>query len=116
MEVVRNIQLNLEVPEDAHSVLDATFEQFRQPTQHVADTGWNDDPTKIENTKNTLDKPIQKDEQTGLQASLVQSARDLATTRSAAAKTTSSKTLRGLANLSFEETLSCTTGSLHHSL
>lgn len=29
MEVVRNIQIRLDVPKDAHSVLDATFEQFR---------------------------------------------------------------------------------------
>jgi hypothetical protein len=29
MKVVRNIQLKLDVPEDAHSVLDETFEQFR---------------------------------------------------------------------------------------
>lgn len=39
MEVVRNIQLKLDVPEDAHSVLDETFEQFRHAAQHVADTG-----------------------------------------------------------------------------
>jgi len=32
MEVVRNIQIILDVPEDAHSVLDKTFEQFRQAT------------------------------------------------------------------------------------
>jgi hypothetical protein len=61
MEVVRNTQRNLELPEGAHSALDATFEQFRQVTQHVADTGWNDDPTKIEDINNTLHKPIQKD-------------------------------------------------------
>jgi hypothetical protein len=54
MEVVRNIQLKLDVPEDAHSVLDETFEQFRQAAQHVADAGWSDDPTEIEDTKNTL--------------------------------------------------------------
>lgn len=54
MEVVRNIQLKLDVPEDAHNVLDATFEEFRRAAQHVADTGWGDDPTEIGDTKNTL--------------------------------------------------------------
>ena len=54
MEVVRNIQLKLDVPEDAHSVLDETVEQFRQAAQHVADAGWSDDPTEIADTKNTL--------------------------------------------------------------
>jgi hypothetical protein len=39
MEVVRNIQLKLNVPEDAHSVLDETFERFRQAAQHVAGAG-----------------------------------------------------------------------------
>jgi IS605 OrfB family transposase len=80
MEVVRNIQLKLDVPEDAHSVLDETFEQFRQAAQHVADTGWSDDPTQITDTKNTLHEQtytaVRK--QTSLQASLVQSARNLA--------------------------------------
>src|SRR6056297_3656376 len=80
MEVVRNIQIKLDVPEDAHSVLDATFEQFRQAAQHVADAGWDDDPTQIEDTKNTLHDQTYADvrEQTSLQSSLVQSARNLA--------------------------------------
>ncbi|QLH78340.1 IS200/IS605 family element transposase accessory protein TnpB [Halosimplex rubrum] len=80
MEVVRNIQLKLDVPEDAHSVLDETFEQFRQAAQHVADAGWSDDPTQIKDTKNTLHEQTYTTvrEQTGLQASLVQSARNLA--------------------------------------
>ncbi|MFB6117348.1 RNA-guided endonuclease InsQ/TnpB family protein [Halosegnis sp.] len=80
MEVVRNIQLKLNVPEDAHSVLDETFEQFRQAAQHVADAGWDDDPTQIEVTKNTLHEQTYTAvrEQTSLQASLVQSARNLA--------------------------------------
>jgi transposase len=80
MVVVRNIQIKLDVPEDAHSVLDATFEQFRQAAQHVADTGWSDDPTEIEDTKNTLHEQTYSTvrEQTSLQASLVQSARNLA--------------------------------------
>lgn len=80
MVVVRNIQLKLDVPEDAHSVLDATFEQFQQAAQHVTDTGWNDDPTQIEDTKNTLHDQTYTEvrAQTSLQASLVQSARNLA--------------------------------------
>jgi hypothetical protein len=80
MAVVRNIQLKLDVPEDAHSVLDATFEQFRHTAQHVADTGWDDDPTEIEDRKDTLHDQTYVDvrEQTSLQASLVQSARSLA--------------------------------------
>jgi len=80
MEVVRNIQLKLDVPEDAHSVLDETFEQFRQAAQHVADAGWSDDPTEIEDTRNTLHEQTYTTvrEQTSLQASLVQSARNLA--------------------------------------
>ena len=80
MGVVRNIQIKLDVPEDAHSVLDETFEQFRQAAQHVADTGWNDNPTQIEDTKNTLHEQTYSEvrEQTSLQASLVQSGRNLA--------------------------------------
>ncbi|QSG16373.1 RNA-guided endonuclease InsQ/TnpB family protein [Halapricum desulfuricans] len=80
MEVVRNIQLKLDVPEDAHSVLNETFEQFRQAAQHVADAGWSDDPTQIKDTKNTLHEQTYAEvrEQTSLQASLVQSARNLA--------------------------------------
>lgn len=80
MEVVRNIQIKLDVPEEAHSILDETFEQFRQAAQHVADAGWNDDPTEITDTKNTLHEQTYADvrEQTNLQASLVQSARNLA--------------------------------------
>ena len=80
MEVVRNVQIKLDVPEDAHSVLDETFEQFRQAAQHVADAGWNDDPTRITDSKNTLHEQTYSEvrEQTSLQASLVQSARNLA--------------------------------------
>lgn len=80
MGVVRNIQIKLAVPEDVHSVLDETFEQFRQAAQHVADAGWNNDPTEIEDTKNTLHEQTYTTvrEQTSLQASLVQSARNLA--------------------------------------
>ena len=39
MEVVRNIQVKLNVSEDNHEVLDETFEQFRHAAQHVADHG-----------------------------------------------------------------------------
>ncbi len=39
MEVVRNIQIKLDVSEDNHDVLDETFEQFQQSAQHVADYG-----------------------------------------------------------------------------
>ena len=80
MEVVRNIQIKLDVHENKHSVLDETFEKFRHAAQHVADAGWNDDPTQIEDTKNTLHKQSYTTvrEQTSLQASLVQSARNLA--------------------------------------
>ena len=80
MEVVRNIQIKLDVPEDAHSVLDETFGQFRQAAQHVADAGWSDDSTEIEDIKNTLHEQTYTAvrEQTSLQASLVQSARNLA--------------------------------------
>jgi putative transposase len=80
MGVVRNIQIKLGVPEDAHGVLDETFEQFQQAAQHVADAGWSDDPTEITDTKNTLHDQTYSEvrEQTSLQASLVQSARNLA--------------------------------------
>jgi IS605 OrfB family transposase len=80
MEVVRNIQIKLDVPNDAHSVLDRTFEEFRVAAQHVAETGWNDDPTQIEDTKNTLHDQTYTAVRHGthLQASLVQSARNLA--------------------------------------
>ena len=54
MEVVRNIQVKLNVSEDDHEVLDETFEQFRHAAQHVADHGWDDNPYEITDTKNTL--------------------------------------------------------------
>ncbi|QCJ45927.1 RNA-guided endonuclease TnpB family protein [Haloprofundus sp. MHR1] len=82
MEVVRNIQVKLDVPEDAHSVLDETFEQFRHAAQHVADHGWDDNPYEITDTKNTLHKETYSDVRSklSLQSSLVQSARNLAAT------------------------------------
>ena len=80
MEVVRNIQIKLDVSDEDYEVLDETFEQFQQAAQYVADAGWNDDPTKITDTKNTLHEQTYSEvrEQTSLQASLVQSARNLA--------------------------------------
>ena len=55
------------------------FKQFRQASQHVADTGWSNDPREIEDTKNTLHDQTYTAvrEQTSLQASLVQSTRNL---------------------------------------
>ena len=82
MEVVRNIQVKLDVSEDDHEVLDETFEQFRQAAQHVADHGWDDNPHKITDTKNTLHDETYSDvrDELSLQSSLVQSARNLAAT------------------------------------
>ena len=80
MEVVRNIQVKLNVSEDDHEVLDETFEQFRHAAQHVADHGWDDNPYEITDTKNTLHDETYSDvrEELSLQSSLVQSARNLA--------------------------------------
>ena len=82
MGVVRNIQIKLDVPEDAREVLDETFEQFRQAAQHVADHGWDDNPYEITDAKNTLHDETYSDirENLSLQSSLVQSARNLAST------------------------------------
>jgi putative transposase len=82
MEVIRNIQVKLDVSEDEHSVLDETFEQFRHAAQHVADHGWDDNPHNITKTKNTLHHETYSDvrEKLSLQSSLVQSARNLAAT------------------------------------
>ena len=82
MEVVRNIQLKLDVSEDDQSVLDETFEQFRHAAQHVADHGWDDNPHNITKIKNTLHYETYSDvrEKLTLQSSLVQSARNLAAT------------------------------------
>ncbi|MFC4406720.1 RNA-guided endonuclease InsQ/TnpB family protein [Haloarchaeobius iranensis] len=82
MEVVRNIQVKLDVSNEGAEVLDETFEQFRQAAQHVADHGWNDNPYNITDTKNTLHKETYSDvrDELSLQSSLVQSARNLAAT------------------------------------
>ncbi|GAB6878336.1 RNA-guided endonuclease TnpB family protein [Halorubrum gandharaense] len=82
MEVVRNIQVKLDVPKEDQKVLDETFEQFRQAAQHVADHGWDDSPYEITDTKNTLHEQTYSDvrDNLSLQSSLVQSARNLAAT------------------------------------
>nr|WP_255291476.1 transposase [Natrinema sp. CBA1119] len=82
MEVVRNIQVKLDVSEEDYEVLDETFEQFRQAAQHVADHGWDDNPYEITDTKNTLHEETYSDvrDKLTLQSSLVQSARNLAAT------------------------------------
>ena len=82
MEVVRNIQVKLDVSTEDSEVLDETFEQFRQAAQHVADHGWDDNPYEITDTKNTLHKETYSDvrDELSLQSSLVQSARNLAAT------------------------------------
>ena len=113
MEVVRNVQLTLDVPEDAHSVLDETFEQSQQAARHVAEAGWSDDPTEIEDSKNTLHDQIYTEvrEQTSLQASLVQSARNFAAGALSNCKDRISTTARRQASPSSEVQLSCTTGA-----
>jgi transposase len=82
MEVVRNIQVKLDVSQEDYEVLDETFEQFRQAAQHVADHGWDDNPYEITDTKNTLHEQTYSDvrDNLSLQSSLVQSARNLAAT------------------------------------
>ena len=82
MEVVRNIQLKLDVSEEDHELLDETFEQFQQAAQYVADHGWDDNPYNITDTKNTLHDETYSDvrDVLSLQSSLVQSARNLAAT------------------------------------
>ena len=82
MEVVRNIQTKLDVSDEDYEVLGETFEQFRQAAQYVADHGWNDNPYEITDAKNTLHEETYSDvrEKLSLQSSLVQSARNLAST------------------------------------
>ncbi|WP_342806651.1 hypothetical protein [Natronosalvus hydrolyticus] len=81
-EVVRNIQVKLNIPESGHSAVDQTFEEFRQAAQYVADYGWSDDPDHLVKAKNKLHDATYTEvrEQTNLQSSLVQSARNLAAT------------------------------------
>ena len=78
--VVRNIQVKLDVPADAHSVLDATFEHFREAAQYVADYGWADDPRDIITDEHDLNAATYDEvrAQTDLHSNHVQSARRLA--------------------------------------
>ena len=80
MTVVRNIQVKLDVPAGAHSVLDATFEQFREAAQYVADHGWADDPRDIITNQRDLNAATYDEvrAQTDLHSNHVQSARRLA--------------------------------------
>ena len=82
MEVVRNIQIKLDVSDEDYEVLNETFEQFRQAAQYVADHGWNDNPYEITDAKNTLHTETYSAvrDTLSLQSSLVQSARNLAST------------------------------------
>ncbi|WP_222918272.1 RNA-guided endonuclease TnpB family protein [Natrinema sp. SYSU A 869] len=79
-EVVRNIQVKLNIPESRHSDVDQTFKEFRQAAQHVADHGWNDNPDYLIKAKNKLHKATYTEvrKTTNIQSSLVQSARNLA--------------------------------------
>ena len=80
MSVVRNIQIQLDVPSDKHDVIDETFDQFQEAAQYVADTGWNDDPTRITTNKTDLHHATYDDvrDQTDLHADHVTAARNLA--------------------------------------
>lgn len=82
MTIVRNIQVKLDVSEDAYSLLDETFEQFRHAAQYVSEYGWDDDPTEIiDNQKRLHDATYDEvRELTDLQSNHVQSARSLAST------------------------------------
>ncbi|RQG89121.1 hypothetical protein EA462_12170 [Natrarchaeobius halalkaliphilus] len=79
-EVVRNIRVELNIPESRHSDVDHTFEEFRQAAQYVADHGWSDDLYHLVKAKNELHQATYTEvrEKTDLQSSLVQSARNLA--------------------------------------
>ncbi len=81
MEVVRNIQVKLDVSDEDSEVLDETFEQFQQAAQHVADHGWDDNPitSRTRRTRSTRTYSDVREKLT-LQSSLVQSARNLAAT------------------------------------
>lgn len=72
--------MKLNVRNDGDALLDATFEQFRQAAQSVADYGWNDNPATIIDSKSELNDATYEDvrEQTDLVANHVQAARSLA--------------------------------------
>ncbi len=112
VEVVRNIQVKLNIPESRHSDVDQTFEEFRQAAQHVADHGWSDDPDHLTKAKNKLHKatytkvrektisnPASSNQPETLPLTLCRIAR------------TCSKTIRTRANQSSEAPSSCTTGA-----
>ncbi|MCD2203292.1 RNA-guided endonuclease InsQ/TnpB family protein [Halobacterium sp. KA-6] len=76
----RNCEVKLNVRNDGDVLLDATFEQFRQAAQSVADYGWSDNPANIIDSKSELNDATYDDvrEQTDLVANHVQAARSLA--------------------------------------
>jgi IS605 OrfB family transposase len=80
--VVRNTQVKLDVSEEAHSLLDETFEQFRHAAQYVSEYGWDDDPTEIIDDQKQLNAATYDEvrELTELHSNHVQSARSLAST------------------------------------
>jgi len=80
--VVRNIQVKLDVSEDASILLDETFEQFRHAAQYVSEYGWDDDPTEIIDDQKQLNAATYDEvrELTELHSNHVQSARSLAST------------------------------------
>jgi hypothetical protein len=69
---------NLDAEEQA--LLDETFDQFRQASQHVADRGWSDNPANIIDSKSKLHDATYEDvrSQIALTANHVQAARSLA--------------------------------------
>ncbi|WP_255171404.1 RNA-guided endonuclease InsQ/TnpB family protein [Natrononativus amylolyticus] len=80
MTVVRNIQVKLDIPEEHHPVVDATFDEFRRVTEPVIDYGWSDDPDDIITNKNHLNEATYHDirDDSPLTGGHVQSARNLA--------------------------------------
>lgn len=79
-EVVRNIQVKLDVPQSRHDDVDTTFDEFRHAAQYVSNYGWDPDPDTLITAKNELHDATYSDvrDETTLQSSLVQSARNLA--------------------------------------
>jgi IS605 OrfB family transposase len=73
------VKLTALEPEE-QTLLDETFEQFRQAAQHAADYGWSDNPTNITDSKSELHNATYDDvrSQTDLVANHVQAARSLA--------------------------------------
>ncbi len=117
MEVVRNIQIKLDVSEDNHDVLDETFEQFQQSAQHVADYGWSDNPYKITDAKNTLHDETYSDVREKLSLFNPASHKAPATLHqrhSGTAKTALSKTVRKPVNPSSKARSSCITVEQSH--